>query len=154
MHTPNNVINIFNVCFMCIQVYDEYITSNIIRIYNKRINVCARVYIWYYDIHTYRVTISSFPSSHRIKEIFYNWTYSKYIYYITSKILEMGHPTFGIVRSELMCSKERIIFHILLMQYERDQYRGLALNCRICYAQSFLYDYNKFNIILNPIWTR
>lgn len=47
MHTPNNVINIFNVCFMCIQVYDEYITSNIIRIYNKCINVCARVHMIY-----------------------------------------------------------------------------------------------------------
>lgn len=77
MHTPNNVINIFNVCFMCIQVYDEYITSNIIRIYNKCINVCARVHMIYTC-----VTISSFPSTHRIKEIFYNWTYSKYTYNI------------------------------------------------------------------------
>lgn len=96
MHTPNNVINIFNVCFMCIQVYDEYITSNI-RIYNTCINdVCARVYdiyIIHMYMYTYRVTISSFPSSHRIKEIFYNWTFSKYIlYYIISKNPRNGSP--------------------------------------------------------------
>lgn len=63
----------------------------------------------------------------------------------------MGHPAFGMARSELLSSKERVIFHILLMQYARDPYRGLALNCRICYARTFLYEYNKCNIMLNPI---
>lgn len=58
----------------------------------------------------------------------------------------MGHPTFGTVSSELLSSKERIIFHILLMQYARDPYRGLALN--VVFAMLDRFYMNIINAIL------